>query len=358
MTRSFKHIMKGRTVNIGIKKALCESITVPTMMFVSETWTWNEGQIIMIQAVGLSYMRGACDLHKIDGNSNANVYGKYSLSVKGEGMSYGVAGHLETISPPSASAVYIRSNPMPQTMPAPYIYGLILKKIIINRNWKLNQRYPVGITFELWRAGRYPCESPSPTAHAWASPGVSISLCFTEWRHGTTKAYRWRHLGAVIQLPWGWGVRGALWRRVTNSPTKTFVSVLCKYKVYGSCAYFFTATMRHNGGKIHPFQASVSVFHVFAWFWTYLGNFWKAEKKPALGLATGLQIAGRRQVKEINWQWGYTRWGGCRGPMGGRGRLPTKWKRTYHWNTWGTGSKDGECKSGAYEHYQLETLLS
>lgn len=37
MTRSFKHIMKGRTVNIGIKKALCESITVPTMMFVSET---------------------------------------------------------------------------------------------------------------------------------------------------------------------------------------------------------------------------------------------------------------------------------------------------------------------------------
>ncbi len=32
------------------------------------------------------------------------------------------------INPPSASAIYIRSNPMPRTMPAPYTYGLILKK--------------------------------------------------------------------------------------------------------------------------------------------------------------------------------------------------------------------------------------
>ncbi len=37
-------MMKGRTVNMEIKKALCDSITVPTLMYASETRTWNEGQ--------------------------------------------------------------------------------------------------------------------------------------------------------------------------------------------------------------------------------------------------------------------------------------------------------------------------
>ncbi len=36
--------MKGRTVNMEIKKALRDSVTVPTLIYASETRTWNEGQ--------------------------------------------------------------------------------------------------------------------------------------------------------------------------------------------------------------------------------------------------------------------------------------------------------------------------
>ncbi len=37
-------MMKGRTVNMEIKKAICDSITVPTLDVLSETWTRNKGQ--------------------------------------------------------------------------------------------------------------------------------------------------------------------------------------------------------------------------------------------------------------------------------------------------------------------------
>ncbi len=37
-------VIKGRTVNFEIKKALRDSIIVPTLTYVSETLTWNEGQ--------------------------------------------------------------------------------------------------------------------------------------------------------------------------------------------------------------------------------------------------------------------------------------------------------------------------
>ncbi len=37
-------MMKGRTVNTEIKKALHDSIIVPTLTYAGETWTWNEGQ--------------------------------------------------------------------------------------------------------------------------------------------------------------------------------------------------------------------------------------------------------------------------------------------------------------------------
>ncbi len=35
---SFGHMMEGRTGNMKIKKALCDSIIVPTLTLASETW--------------------------------------------------------------------------------------------------------------------------------------------------------------------------------------------------------------------------------------------------------------------------------------------------------------------------------
>ncbi len=56
----------------------------------------------------MSYLRGACGLNRMDGDSNESVYGKFGMSFKSEGMNYGVVegvkcstlkwfGHLEKI---------------------------------------------------------------------------------------------------------------------------------------------------------------------------------------------------------------------------------------------------------------------
>ncbi len=61
------------------------------------------GQRCRIQAVVMSYLRGACGLYRMDGESNQIVYGKFGMSVQGEGMNCGVVkysicrwfGHLK-----------------------------------------------------------------------------------------------------------------------------------------------------------------------------------------------------------------------------------------------------------------------
>ncbi len=55
-------------------------------MYEGETWTWNEGQRSRIHAVEMSYLRSACGLNWMDGESNENVYGKFGMSFKSEGM--------------------------------------------------------------------------------------------------------------------------------------------------------------------------------------------------------------------------------------------------------------------------------
>ncbi len=43
-----------------------------------------------IQAVEMSYLRDGCGVNRMDGESNENVYRKFGMSSRGEGMSYGV----------------------------------------------------------------------------------------------------------------------------------------------------------------------------------------------------------------------------------------------------------------------------
>ncbi len=76
-------MMKGRTVTMEIKKALHDSLIVPTLMYVNETW--NEGQRSRIQAVEMSYLRGTCGLNKMDDESNESVYGRLGMSVQSGG---------------------------------------------------------------------------------------------------------------------------------------------------------------------------------------------------------------------------------------------------------------------------------
>ncbi len=82
--------MRERTVSREVKKALRESIIVPTVAYASETWVWNQSQRSKIQAVEMSYLRGGCGVNRMDGESNENVYRNFGMSNRGEGMSCGV----------------------------------------------------------------------------------------------------------------------------------------------------------------------------------------------------------------------------------------------------------------------------
>ncbi len=98
--------MRERTVSREVKKALRDSIVVPTVAYASEIWVWNQSQRSKIQAVEMSYLRGGCGVNRMDGESNENVHRKFGMSSRGDGMSCGVvemvkrstlrwSGHLE-----------------------------------------------------------------------------------------------------------------------------------------------------------------------------------------------------------------------------------------------------------------------
>ncbi len=63
VTGSFGPVMRERTVSREVKKALRDSIIVPTVACASETWVWNQSQRSKIQAVEISYLRGGCGVN-------------------------------------------------------------------------------------------------------------------------------------------------------------------------------------------------------------------------------------------------------------------------------------------------------
>ncbi len=69
-------MLKDRTVSMEIKNTC------------AITWK-KKVQKNRIQAV-VSYLRGACGMNRIDGESNERVYGRFGMSTKGEGMNCGV----------------------------------------------------------------------------------------------------------------------------------------------------------------------------------------------------------------------------------------------------------------------------
>ena len=83
-------MMKERTVSNDVKKGLRDGIVVPTLTYASETWVWNESQRSRIQAVEMSFLRGACGVRRMNGDSNERVYERFGMSSKGEGVKCGV----------------------------------------------------------------------------------------------------------------------------------------------------------------------------------------------------------------------------------------------------------------------------
>ncbi len=50
-------------------EALHNNIVVPLLTYASEIWMCNEVPSSSIQAFGMSFLRGACDLNSMDGES-------------------------------------------------------------------------------------------------------------------------------------------------------------------------------------------------------------------------------------------------------------------------------------------------
>ncbi len=56
--------MNGRSVTVEVNRDLRNTVIVPTLMYVSKTWAWNESQRSRVQAVEMSYLRSACGVSK------------------------------------------------------------------------------------------------------------------------------------------------------------------------------------------------------------------------------------------------------------------------------------------------------
>ncbi len=66
------------------------TVILPTLTYASETWAWDESQRFRVQAVEMSYLRGACGVSRWDGLSNESVYERCGMSGHGSVVECGV----------------------------------------------------------------------------------------------------------------------------------------------------------------------------------------------------------------------------------------------------------------------------
>ena len=66
---SLAKVMTRRNVYMEVKRGLRNSI-LQTLMYESETWTWNKTQQSRVRAMEIIYLRGACGVIRWEGESN------------------------------------------------------------------------------------------------------------------------------------------------------------------------------------------------------------------------------------------------------------------------------------------------
>ena len=75
---SLVRVMRGRIVSMDVKGRLKNSILLPTLMYGSETWTWNRAEHSKNHAVEMSYLRGESEITSQDGEINGGGRGTES----------------------------------------------------------------------------------------------------------------------------------------------------------------------------------------------------------------------------------------------------------------------------------------
>ncbi len=79
-------IINSRSVSMEVKRDLRNTVIVPTLTYVSETWAWNESQRSRVQTGEISYLRSACGVSRKDGMSNESVYEHFGMCPRTEGV--------------------------------------------------------------------------------------------------------------------------------------------------------------------------------------------------------------------------------------------------------------------------------
>ena len=85
---SLARVMRGR--NYEVKKYLTNSIFLPTLMYGSETWTWNRAHQSRMYDVKISDLIGACGMTRWEGESNGSLYERCGMGTCTNGMKCGV----------------------------------------------------------------------------------------------------------------------------------------------------------------------------------------------------------------------------------------------------------------------------
>ncbi len=92
---SIGRIMKSRSLSMEVKRNLRNTVIVPTLIYASKTWAWNESQRSRVQAVEMSYLRSACGVSRMDGVNNESMYERFGMSHVGVGKKCGVVEEVK-----------------------------------------------------------------------------------------------------------------------------------------------------------------------------------------------------------------------------------------------------------------------
>ncbi len=92
---SLARVMKGRSVSMEVKRGLRNSILMSTLIYGSETWTWNRAHQSRVCVVEMSYLRGACAVTRWFGESNESIYERCGMGSHANGVNCGVVEWLQ-----------------------------------------------------------------------------------------------------------------------------------------------------------------------------------------------------------------------------------------------------------------------
>ena len=111
-------VVRGRSMSMGVKRDLRNSIVLPTLTYGSELWKWNAAEQSKIRAVEMNYLRTAMGITRMDRVSNTEVYEHFGMTERAVGVNCGVVEWVKR----SALRWYGHVRRMPEDRLAKKVY--------------------------------------------------------------------------------------------------------------------------------------------------------------------------------------------------------------------------------------------